>query len=435
MSQLFRPLGTGRSHDPHAGLVIERGAGHEVWDTDGRSYIDFVGGYSTLNLGHAHPRLIAVAQDQLRKLSFYTGGNTPERNLLEAQIAKLFETGLSCQTGLPVLHPATVTGPAIKVWLSTTGSRAVEIAWKLAYANRPGRLMRFDLSYHGRSLATAQITDTLRSDALSGSALTDASVESLLGIIPFPRCGSTCDGSCTQCESSLAVAHDWLAHHHHSTSAMILEPAIGARGYYFAPPRYYRRLVAMIREHGVLVISDEVQMGLGRLGAMVVSHADGWFPDLLVLGKSLGGGLLPISAVVGHAVGMDRLPQGIESETFAANPLACRIARETLTLLNDENFLMQVRFEGDRFRSALRNALPEVSVDGRGLASVIDLAGIAGHPAEVAWKWVSRLREKGLLVHLSGVNRDRIVITPPLNVGASVLEAAVRSLSENWIHR
>ena len=298
--------------------------------------------------------------------------------------------------------------------------------------------MRFDLSYHGRSLATAHLSDTCTSEALLHQIGNHQQSQSD-GVIPYPLCGSLCHGECPDCNASIAVAKNWLEQGSEQTSAMLLEPAIGARGYYFASSGYYRRLVQLVRSYNVQIISDEVQMGLGRLGSMIASIADRWIPDLIVLGKSLGGGITPISAVIGTSERMDRLPQGIESETFAANPLACKVALEVISVLNDESFMASIVGRGDRFRKSLARELPEgTTVDGRGLATVIDLSRLSAVKGEgtsaiqVAWDWVCHAREKGLLVHLTGVRRDRIAIIPSLTVDEAVLWSAVEILSSFW---
>lgn len=445
MSSQFRPVGAVRSHDPHAHLVFVRGSGHQLWDSNGRPYIDFIGGYSALNFGHAHPRLVGAANDQLLKLSFCTGANSHLRAELEQLLAGVVSESSLIRSLPPdandgnehLLRPTlTSEKKLLKVWLSSTGARAVEVAWKIAVANRSGNLMRFDLSYHGRSLATAHISDTNRSDALLGfpyPLINNIEPDSL---IPFPRCGSQCDGLCMECDSSIAVATRWLERNSQSTSAVILEPAIGARGYYFACSKYYRRLIRLVRTYDLLVISDEVQMGLGRLGSLVASHAEGWFPDLVVFGKSLGGGIAPISAVVGDAKLMDQLPNGIESETFGANPLACRVAIEVLSMLDDKVFLEQVRINGQRFRQSLRSGLPnKCTVDGIGMCSVVDLSLFGHDSIDTSWQWVCGLREQGLLVHLTGTHRNRIAIIPPLNVDTDTLGHVANILSEFWKNR
>ena len=423
-------MGAGRSHDPHAGLVFVRGCGDTLWDIDGKAYLDLICGYSAVNLGHAHPRLLAAARTQLSQLAFCTGASHPWRSELEEKVAQL------------------VDGPSLesnetksKVWLSSTGSRAVEIAWKIAFANRPGKIMRFHLSYHGRSLATAHISDTGSSDALRHQVGVKASMEGqdLHCVIPFPMCGRQCDGKCEDCDASIDVARHWLDCHSEDTSAMILEPAIGARGYHFASGAYFRRLVKLLRSYGVQVISDEIQMGLGRLGSMIASIDDGWKPDFVVLGKSLGGGITPISAVIGDRDRMDKLPQGFESETFAANPLACRVALEAISVLNDESLMASVSSRGNLFRETLRGAISAgCRVDGRGFATVIDLSGLSNQGARsddasrIAWDWVCHAQGQGLLVHLTGVERNRIAIIPPLNMEDAALQQAIEILSSFW---
>ncbi len=445
-SKSIQPFGMGRAHDPHESLLLVRGSGSHVWDGRGRRYIDFVCGYSSLNMGHCHPQLVKAAQTQLEGLHFCTGNQSLKRHELEQALLSMASRSASWNQADPT---------QAKVWLSTTGARAVEIAWKIAYAHRPGALLRFDIGYHGRSLATAHLSQTLRSNALQHTLRGESpDHDGMVGIVPYPRCGSQCDGMCPQCEASLAVAADILMRNASKLCGMILEPAIGSKGYYFANPFYYRRLVSMVRQAGLLVISDEVQMGLGRLGALIASHAQGWQPDLIVLGKALGAGICPISAVIGDAHLMDDLPQGVESETFAATPLACRVALESLKMLDDEILLKQVQERGGSFREQLRQMLPApIGVDGVGMATAIDLSALdssfadrfakekimgdtiqaasEGHH-DIGWKWVTWLRENGLLVHLTGAQQNRVAIIPPLNVDDTTMQQALKILSQFW---
>jgi 4-aminobutyrate aminotransferase/(S)-3-amino-2-methylpropionate transaminase len=429
----YRPRGAFRSHDPHAQLVFERAQGDRIWDSQGREYIDCIGGYSSLNLGHSHPHLVATAISQMEELSYCTGGSSRLRWDVEQQLSLLLEGKANGD---------------VKVWLSTTGSRAVEIAWKIAYAQRPGGIMRFDLGYHGRSLATAEISDTASSDALYYQATSRDRVPRQRWLVPYPRCGSQCIGNCPECNRSIACAEEHLSREATHISAMIVEPAIGSRGYYFASPGYYRRLEKLLRDHQVLLVSDEIQMGLGRLGSMLVSVSDGWTPDMVIVGKSLGGGLLPISAVIGRSDIMDRLPEGIESETFVASPLACRIAIEVLRLLNQPAFLNKILEHGILFRDMLRDKIPQgVLVDGRGMATVLDLSRMGGNARakhtvgnmakptgleSIAWNCVEHARERGVLVHLTGEQRNRIAILPPLIVEQSTLVHVASVIGSFW---
>jgi acetylornithine/succinyldiaminopimelate/putrescine aminotransferase len=447
----YRPDGAMRSHDPLRGLVFERAAGSHVWDIDQRRYLDLICGYSSCNLGHAQPELLRALTEQAQQLHFALGGQSPWRSELEAELARRWRSPsrACCWEGGKEHRKASasVESHSGKVWLCTTGARAVEVAWKIAHARRPGGVVRFDLGYHGRSLATGWISDTRRSIAMPAEGLETC-------LVAFPT-GCRCDidvhpeGSqrgtqapwqlsaeaphdeatlCEVCEASLLQAEQAVDRCARRMSMMILEPAIGSRGYYFAPPQYYRRLVALGRERELLIVSDEVQMGLRRLGPMLVSQSDGWFADLSILGKSLGGGLVPMAAVIGDARLMDGLEEGIESETFAASPLACRLGIEVLKLLDAEPCVSSDAL-GSRYRHELRASLPSlVSVRGRGMATALGLEAWGDRGPAFASSWTRELSRAGILVHLTGAARNRIALLPALNVPSAALLGTVLPL-------
>jgi len=465
----LRPLGTLRSYDPLHTLQLVRGSGPYVWDAAGRRYLDMICGYSACNLGHSHPRLVAAAMEQMQTLSFANGGESPWRDALEISLARLWRAsqGYKAQGD---------RASDVKVWLSTTGARGVELAWRVAAAVRPGGVARFDLGYHGRSIGSAMISDTVRSNALDESCLHTL-------VIPFPRHGVAADGEplvcsgedCCVCDEALGLAKTLLSVHGDRLSMLIVEPAIGARGYWFASVAYYRRLIEFAKSLGLVVVSDEIQMGLGRLGPILVGIDDGWAPDLVVLGKSLGGGMVPISAVLGPGDWMDRLPAAIESETFAATPLACRIAAEVLRVMEEEVMDAEMLYgeifeggdgngaeiligaeacdpcfvgssqtisvgtvpkggrpkahrhealtqKGDAFRRLLRDNMPGcVRIEGRGMASVLSFDALGNQGVDVAKKFTVLLSGLGILVHLTGPRRDRLALIPPLNIPQDTL--------------
>jgi 4-aminobutyrate aminotransferase-like enzyme len=399
----YRPIGTARSHDPISKLTFVRGAGPYVWDTAGRRYLDFIGGYSCCSLGHSHPRLVAAAIDQLQRITLAHAANSAARDALEEKLCKTVASQRSNQ----------------KVWLTTGGSRAVELAWKIALARRPGGILRFDLAYHGRSLATATISDTKRATPFRYPPYPDKT-------IPFPmnsRAGP--DALAEQCKHSLVLAHAILEKHHSDLSMLLMEPAIGSRGYYFAPPWFCRQLAELAHHYGLLVVSDEIQMGLGRLGAWSVACVDGWEPDLIILGKALGGGIVSMGAVLGAAHLMDEMPEGIESETYAAMPLGCRIGLEVLEVLDQEGWIRSSAERGERWRREIREILPaSITVDGRGMGTVLEFSEGYGSGAETARIWAIDLSRLGLLLHLTGPARDRLAVIPPLNVSCEALAEA-----------
>ncbi len=395
----YAAVGSCRAEDPNARPEMVRGAGVHLWDASGKRYLDFVSGYSSTSFGHAHPRLVEVAASQLGQLAQLVGWNHPWRRRLEEKLA-----GLASE----------VIGGAVKVWLTTSGARAVELAWKIAYAHRPGRLACFEGAYHGRSLATALASDTRRLPIVAAE---------VSATLPFPRClqcpfelePQSCAAEC------FASVCEPLQRLPTAPSAILVEPALGARGYYYAPPVFFQQLQQFARSHQILLIDDEIQMGLGRLGAMFAAQRQGWSPDLVLLGKSLGGGLVPIAAVLGRAEVMDRLPAGIESETFAANPLACRLALEALEILEENLVVRGPSLEGwlqrELGKLAHGPSLP-MKTCSLGASAVIELE------PRLASQVAVRCVERGLLVHWSGRAKDRIVLIPPLTVDeADVVEA------------
>jgi len=458
------PRGVNRPHDPANQLEFVRGEGCYLWDKEGNRYLDFVSGYSSLVFGHSHPRLVAAAKDQLDTLVHLVGWNHPWRNQLAERLAQLAPTG----------KPA-------KTWISTTGSRAVEIAWKIALANRPGVLVSFDYAYHGRSIATSQITHTQKVpiqlpqrldnpvvNDLSAARLTTASRGSSTGItlpiLEYPQCDSCPLGLDRQsCHAECFDASEqWIREHQRQVSAIIVEPALGARGYYFASNAFFQRLRSLTKELGILLIDDEVQMGMGRLGSMFAAEVQGWQPDLVVMGKSLGGGLTNISAVIGPSELMDQLEPGLESETFAADPFACRIALEAIDLFEQDisprlselseslqkgvDRLQQelsIRYPSSRLQvysqgcAAVIQVLPEASLEPLALAMggaangfLIDQTKpeASAVSAGIAEIWTNRALQAGLLVHCSGKHRDRLVLIPPLVVSTEMNNEAINTL-------
>ncbi len=427
----YSPIGSRREQDPNYAPVFVRGEGAYLWDDQGRRYIDFVSGYSSTLFGHAHPRLVAVAREQVATLTQLVGLRHPWREELEQELARRVEGNLLRRTEAPHAlessgltasedpHPRPLSHKngrgEVKTWLTTTGARAVEVAWKMAFAYRPGRVMSFDAAYHGRSLATGLLSDTKRLPIVEGAV--DSSLR-------FPRCDrcpvgmkrESCNAECFD-EDEKRIEDEA-----EQISAVFVEPALGARGYYFAPPTFFQRLRDVTKRFGIILIDDEVQMGLGRLGSFIAAQRQGWEPDLVVLGKSLGGGIVPIAAVIGTTEIVDSLTPGIESETFAANPFACRIALESLSILDDERLCERAKQIEERFGTLLEqlrsNSGIPFSFDVFGASAVIQTT------PETAGSLARQTVEHGLMVHWSGIERDRLVLIPPLTVTEAIIADA-----------
>jgi 4-aminobutyrate aminotransferase/(S)-3-amino-2-methylpropionate transaminase len=427
-----RPVGTLRAYDPLSEMQFVRSEGAYLWDSEGKPYIDLVCGYSACNLGHRHPRLLEALGRAASELSWAYGGESPIRVELEESIASFVERELV------KAHQTRAGQGSLKVWLGVSGARAIETAWKIAQTHRPGGIACMDIAYHGRSMTTAWISDSRRVGSSPG----------IITRLPFPKhLQGTCSGeNCSECEQALAASEEILGRHEGKLGTLILEPAIGARGYYFASAVFYRRLVALARKLSMLVISDEIQMGLRRMGSMVSSLAQGWEADLWVFGKSLGGGMMPLSAVVGASHLIDGLPPGFESETFAGYPLVCPVAIEALRLLSDENLGVQVEQNGERLRKSLHAMLPRseltpmshsmaVVVDGVGLATSLSLEHLEGLGTELARDWAQELGNQGVLVHLTGLQRSRLALIPPLTIDAALLDEVAARISRAYEQR
>lgn len=412
---------TQRTSDPAFGPVIVRGEGCRVWDASGREYFDLMCGYSAANFGHAFAPLVRAANEQLVRLTHLTGLPHPGRTrLAERLIEHCGQLGRD------------------KVIFNTSGSRAVETAWKAAVSYRPGKIVSLTPAYHGRSLASSVLSDTSRIEGLepftSFAVRRPADEFAYCAACPLGLVHPSCD---IACQRSLL---EWLEQESPHISAVIAEPALGARGYIAPPPAYWQRIRQLTAEHGILMIADEVQTGLGRAGDWLLSRLQGWSADLVVLGKSLGGGITPISAVVGRAEVLDALPAGSESETFAASPLGTAIALEVLDQLERGPWLERAGEIGRTLQQALReslsrsgNAHPPPRVEGFGASAALEFVGCMSDrvaAAAEARRVAERCVAAGLLIHYSGPYATRIVFLPALTISDADLAEIARRLRD-----
>jgi 4-aminobutyrate aminotransferase-like enzyme len=397
-----------------------------LWDVEGQDYIDFTCGYSASNFGHAFPPLVKVAQNQLVQLTHLT----QEPHLWRAPLAeKLIE---AC--GFQSVN----LSEKGKVHFNATGSRSVETAWKAARAFRPGRLISLAPSYHGRSLATSVLSETtsgMPDFVATGLHQRRAASEFAYCAacqygLKFPDCQLRCLNELVELISSEFA----------SISAVIVEPALGARGYVFPPAEYWQRLRRATTECGVLLIADEIQMGLGRAGSMLLSTSQGWQPDLVVLGKSLGGGIVPISAVVGRGEVIDALPVGSESETFACTPLAAAIGLAVLNQLKTGPWIARGREVGMNLRETLgrigEKHFPGLVIEGQGASAVAEFVGCGKSlvDAQVLAKRIAiACKNQNLLVHFTGPFATRIVLLPPLTITEEELIEGINRLTGAFV--
>ena len=327
-------------------VMLERGEGSWVWDVDGRKYLDMLAGYSALNFGHRHPRLVRVAHEQLDTLTLTS------RAFGSANLAS-FCAQLADFCGMQVVLPM------------NTGAEAVETGIKLArkwgYDVKRVPLQAAEIvvmasNFHGRTTTIISFSDD-----------------------PVAR-----DGFGPYTPGFVTVrygdAHAVRAAVTERTVAVLLEPIQGEAGVQIPPDGFLREVRELCTEQNVLMIADEIQSGLGRTGLRFACDHEQVTPDVYLLGKALGGGILPISAVVADDAVMRVLTPGTHGSTFGGNPLAAAIGIAVLDLLTDGEVMANVRRLEPVFREGLE-ALPADQVAGlrvRGLWAGLDLVHRTG---------------------------------------------------------
>ena len=371
-----------------------------MWDEDGKEYLDFASGISVLNVGHRHPRVVRAVQEQL------------ERVMHTCFQVAMYEPYVELAARLSVLI-AGATGAPHKTVLFTTGAEACENAVKIAraYTKRPS-VIAFTGGFHGRTLLSLTMTTSSPSYRQNFGPFAPEVYHA-----PFP---DEYRGWTT--ERALDGLQQLFTTHvvPGQVAAVIIEPQLGEGGFVPAPPEFLRRLRALTREHGIVLIVDEIQTGFGRTGKMFAYEHAAIEPDLVTLAKSLGGGL-PLSAVVGEAKIMDApLPGGLGG-TYAGNPLACAAALAVLDVFEEERLVERGEQLGAQLREGLlrlRQRVPQIG-DVRGLGCMLAIELVRDREtkepnADLAQQVVDRARDRGLLVLKCGPHKNVVRLLPPL---------------------
>ncbi|ASM78828.1 4-aminobutyrate aminotransferase [Vitreoscilla filiformis] len=404
------PTGMGQAYE----VFVERAQNAEVWDVEGKRYIDFAGGIAVLNTGHNHPKVIAAVKaqlDQFHHTCFQVLAYEPYVELAERLIAKA---------------PGDFAKKAIFL---STGAEAVENAVKIARA-ATGRqaVIAFGGGFHGRTLL--------------GMALTGKVAPYKAGFGPFPaeiyhaEYPNALHGV-SEADSLKTIEHIFKYDVEASrVAAIILEPVQGEGGFYAASPAFAQALRALCDQHGIVLIADEVQTGAGRTGTWLASEQWGVAPDLITMAKSMAGGF-PISAVIGKAEIMDKpLPGGLGG-TYAGNPLACAAALAVLDVFEEEQLLARSNAIGERLKAGL-SALAErhTSIgDVRGLGSMIAIElfknGDTAQPdADLTKRVCAEAIKRGLVLLSCGVYANVIRILVPLTASDALLDEGLALMGQ-----
>ena len=406
-------------------LMVDRGEGSWLITTDGERYLDYSSGIGVTNTGHAHPRVVAAVQAQAAKLLH------GQQNIL------YHEAGLRLYERLRHVLP----GDGWGAFLSNSGAEAVEASVKLARiaTGRPV-ILGFRYGYHGRTGQTMALTtakDVYRGhfEPLPGSVYHTA----------YPYCYRAPGGShdpdelCTcDWEAQLDLTFHQYVYPEH-VAAIIVEPILGEGGYIVPPPAFLPRLREITRQHGILLISDEVQTGFGRTGELFAVSHWGVEPDILVMAKGIASGL-PLSGIVAQRAILDKLPPGSHGGTYGGNVVACAAANATLDVIEDEGLVANARERGAQFLAGLRAMGPKYASIGdvRGLGLMVALEfvkpgegdGRVPNP-EVTKRVQAEALARKLIVLTAGTYVNVVRIIPPLVTTGDEVDRALRILDES----
>ena len=391
-------------------VVLERGAGALVWDVEGKQYYDFLSAYSAVNQGHCHPRIISALTEQAQKLTLTS------RAFYNAQLGE-FEAYMSETFGYD------------KVLMMNTGVEAVETALKLArkwayqvkgIPENKAKILFAGHNFHGRTLSVI-------------SASTDPSSRGGFG--PYMPGFEVIPYNDIEALENALVNDPYVA-------AFIVEPIQGEAGVVVPDPMYLPEVKKLCQASHVLLIADEVQTGIARTGKMLArcgncSCGSGGCekqyetrPDILILGKALSGGVMPVSAVLADDEIMLCIRPGEHGSTFGGNPLACAVAREALEVVKDERLAERAEYLGRIFRDRMQ-ALADRSdrvrlVRGKGLLNAIEVN--SSEDSSLGWDICMALKEKGLLAKPTHGNKIRFA--PPLVITEEQLLDGIRIIEE-----
>ena len=388
----------------------------ELWDVEGRRYIDFAAGIAVLNVGHCHPRVLAAAHAQLDQYTHTA-----------FQVAA-YEPYIALAERLNELAP--IQGPA-KTILFSTGAEAVENAVKIARkATGRSAVVAFSGGFHGRSFMAM--------------ALTGKTAPYKRGFGPMP--GEVFHVPFPVAHQGIDVAHSLKALQQvfkadvaaDEVAAIIIEPVQGEGGFHIAPPALLQALREIADEHGIVLIADEVQSGFARTGRLFGIEHSGIQPDLITVAKSLAGGF-PLSGVIGRAELMDAVDPGGLGGTYAGSPVACAAALAVLEVIDQERLLERADVLGRRVAATLEQwtarsdlrPLGHVRALGSMIAfDLLEARGADEVDALAAQAVLKRAHALGLILLGCGAYGEAIRILFPLTIGDAELDEGMALLEQ-----
>jgi len=401
--------GVGQAHP----IFVARAKNAELWDVEGRRYIDFAGGIAVLNTGHCHDGVIDAVRAQLE---LYT--HTCFQVVAYEPYVELAER-------LNAMAPGAF---AKKTLFLSTGAEAVENAVKIARAHtKRGGVIAFTGGYHGRTLLTLGLTGKV---APYKTGFGPFPGEVFHALFPNPLHGVSVEDALASVQTILKndIEADRVA-------AFIVEPVQGEGGFYVAPPAFIEGLKRIADAHGILLIADEVQTGAGRTGTWFASEQWPVAPDLIATAKSLAGGF-PISGVIGRAEVMDAPAPGGLGGTYAGSPIGCAAALAVIQAFEDEQLLAQAQALGETLIKGLKAIATRVPAIGdvRGLGAMVAIElfenGDVNQPAaDLTRRVVAEAAKRGLILLSCGSYGNVIRVLVPLTASDALVEEGLGLLA------
>ena len=373
-------------------VVLQRGRGCHVWDTDGRQYLDMMSAYSAISHGHAHPRLLAAMQEQAARLSVVS------RAFYTDQLAPFLEKACG-MTGMDRALPMNTGVEAVETGIKAARKWAYEVK---GVPPDTAEIIVCHGNFHGRTLAAIAMSSEHEYRHNFG---------------PLPTGFRRVDyGDVRALEAAIGP----------STAAFLVEPLQGEGGIIVPPQGYLAECAQICKHYNVLLLCDEIQTGLGRTGRLLACDHDGVKPDGLMLGKALGGGLYPVSLFLSRHDVLERIKPGQHGSTFGGNPLAAHIATEALTILTDDDLIANAQRMGTRLQTGLEKLNSKLIKDirGRGL-----LIGVEFDPAKISARQVcEKLMQYGILT--KETHETVVRLAPPLIIDGDLIDWAIQRVGE-----
>ena len=392
-------------------LVVASAEGAHVTDPDGRTFLDFAGGIACQNTGHRFEPVVAAIHEQV------------DRYLHQCFMVGTYEPYVEVCRRLAELSPC--RGAEQKSLLVNSGAEGIENAVKIARAatGRPAVVV-FENAFHGRTL----LTMTMTSKVVYRRGFGPFAPEVYRTAAPYPYRGITTDDAIDAIERLFKTEVD-----PESVACVVLEPVQGEGGFIPMPPDFPPRLRELCDRHGILYVDDEVQSGVGRTGPVWAIEHYGAEPDLVVSGKSIGGGL-PLAGITGRAEVVDAVDPGGLGGTFGGNPVACAAAAAVLDAVAEPDFQRRSEELGRLLRAGLDGIAGRVSEIGevRGLGPMLALELTKPSPT-LAAAAVEAAFERGLLLLSCGIYGNALRLLPPLTIRDEDAEAGLAILEESLV--